>query len=417
MAINRIVATYAEIALKGRNRGDFEAQLRANMQRRLAAEGIDWPVVREHDRITVRCDGATPASIDSAMALLGEVSGIAEIAAVTFLPRAAAPDTPDPDRQAAITDCVLAHARTAWNADASFAVRVRRGDKRFPLSSEALERHLGGRIIEETRWQRVNLDAPDRVFRVDVHPSGILISADRVEGPGGLPVFTGGRVLALLSVGIDSPVAAAEMARRGCAVDFLHFTAGHPRAEVLARTPIATIARQLSRRTLASRLWLVPYTHFDLALADAGAEGLSLVLFRRFMARVADRLAADIDAPALVCGDSLGQVASQTLENMVAVSAAIDRPLLRPLVARDKKDIVAMARALGTFEPSTLPYKDCCALLSRHPCTRTTDAQMAELEHRTLPNYESLIAQSLADAVRLDFDTGRPATGSAASPP
>lgn len=408
MQRNRILVHYAEVALKGHNRRDFELQLRRNIKRRLLRRGIHWPVHRGRDRITVRIPEASSESAEvfEAVALLREVAGIASVTPAVFLSREALRWPSESGQRPPIEAIIVGLARESWRAQATFAVRVNRGDKGFPMRSDELARRLGAAIIEYTDWSRVDLSRPDQRFYVDIYPEGVYLYDRRERGVGGLPVFTAGSVLSLLSGGIDSPVAAFLMAKRGCRVDFLHLTATHSTSERLHENLVSRIAKRLSAYTLHSRLFLVPYTHFDLALTDQQPSGFEMILFRRFMARLGARIAERQGAQMLVAGDSLGQVASQTLENLVSHSRATTLPILRPLIGMDKQEIVERARALGTYELSTEPYKDCCALLSRHPRTRSFPEQLEPLEARLFPDYEALIERTLADMRVLTFEAG-----------
>jgi thiamine biosynthesis protein ThiI len=213
-----------------------------------------------------------------------------------------------------------------------------------------------------------------------------------------LPVSSAGRVLTLLSGGIDPPVAAWLMAKRGCRVDLIHFTAASLQLEEAQDYKVTLLARILNRYTLHSRLFLVPYTYFDLALMRTKVD-YELVLFRRFMARVAEKLADRLKAQALVTGDNLSQVASQTLSNLASTSQAIAMPILRPLIGFDKEEIMSLARRIGTYDLSIEPYKDCCAIIARHPRTRSRHDRLAAIEARAFPDYDKLIEQTLADAV------------------
>jgi len=408
MPRTRLLIHYAELALKGRNRREFETALQNNLRHRLRAQGLPWPVHRGHDRLTVEVpEAAGEAQRRSAMDCVREVPGVSTVADALHLPQheiRGGDGAPDPDHLCRVMGS-LAAAR--WRPGASFAVRVNRGDKGFPLGSEALARRLGRHIIDRTSWQAVNLDHPDQTFHIDLYPDGAFLYADREAGPGGLPVGTEGHVLVLLSGGIDSPVAAWMVGRRGCSVDFLHVTAGHLTPAVASENLVTRIALQLSRYTLRSRLWLVPYTHLDLALTGQAHEGFAMMLLRRFMARLGERAAMRCGARALVSGDSLGQVASQTLENLVTNSHATSLPVLQPLIGLDKQEIVDRARQIGTFGLSTQPYKDCCALIARHPRTRSAREQVESIERRLFPDYAGLLERSLADAVVIDLDTGR----------
>ncbi len=408
MSPDRILIHYAEVALKGRNRRDFELILRDNIRLRLRRAGLAWRVERSHSRITVAVPPGQDGQLDIALELLGQVAGIATYAPACFLePDAVRRAATDPDLEP-IRGTLLSQVRLPPSPDAAFALRINRADKRFPIASDDVARRLGDAVRAATPWQAVDLNRPTQAFHVDIYPEGAYVYASRLRGPGGLPVFSGGHVLALLSGGIDSPVAAYLLARRGCRVDLLHITASHVRRDQAEDLLVSRIARSLSRFTLRCRLFLVPYTHFDLALQPglASAQGFEMILFRRFAARVGAAVAGRVGAGALVAGDSLGQVASQTLENMVTCSAATPVPIFRPLVGWDKQEIIDLARRIGTFELSLEPYKDCCALLGQQPRTRTTAEQLSALEQRLLPEYDALLARSVEDGLCLEYEAG-----------
>jgi len=402
---NRILITYGELTLKGRNRRDFERALLDNLRRRLAPTGLRWQVEQRHQRTyLIVPDGADPSAVDSALTIIGEVAGIATYAAAAFFPAEQTQQLIRPQWEA-VEQSLLALAEATHEPGASFAMRVNRADKRVPVKSNNLARELGGLILQRTAWDKVNLSRPDRTFFLDIYEEGAYLYTDRRKGIGGLPVHTAGRVLALLSGGIDSPVAAYLMAKRGCDVDFIHLTATRVQQTRAEDELVARIARQLSRYTLRSRVYLIPYTHFDMAIMGQGT-GYDVVLFRRFLARVAQTLAQELGAQALVSGDSLGQVASQTLENLVSTSRAVDIPFLRPLIGLDKQEIIDIARRIGTYELSIQPYKDCCALLSENPRTRSYHDELSRIEAQLMPNYEQLIQDTLSEMVCLAFECG-----------
>lgn len=401
----RILIHYGEIALKGRNRPEFEKALQRNVRRRLEALGLAWPVSRTHDRVCVDVEPAPEGAVEEAVEALAGVPGVVWLAAAAWLPAAQTRQRGDAPDYGLIEREIVTLAGRSWREDAAFAVRVNRADKRALVSSHELERRFGAAVIRETRWRRVDLGAPDTTLYVDVYPEGVYVHARRVRGVGGLPVGTTGRVLALLSGGIDSPVAAWLAAKRGCAVDFIHFTATAMQQSRAEEYKVTRIARDLSRYTLRSRLYLVPYDHFDVAMLR-GRTRYELILFRRFMAAVAQRLAAQLGALALVSGDSLGQVASQTLENLVSNSRAVHIPILRPLITYDKQEIVDLARRIGTFEASIEPYKDCCAIIGRHPKTLSEHQALSAIEAELLPQYDALVEATIADAAVLEFDCG-----------
>lgn len=400
--INRILLTYGELALKGRNREDFQRRLRKNLQRQLAFAGRGWEVRWQHKRLYVEVPEGGAEQLPAVIEELRRVAGLARIQPAIWQP---ARERPGEDDLPAIRQLVTDLAAASHRPGQRFRVTVNRADKRFPLPSNKLERELGALILEHTPWEAVSLNAPDRTFQVNIYPEGYYVFCQRLPGMGGLPVGSGGRLMTMLSGGIDSPVAAWMMAKRGCPQDFIHFTATHQQQNDPDSNKVVTMARDLSRYTVHSRLYLVPYTHFDLAMLTSPSD-YSVILFRRFMARVAEVLSEETGALALLNGDSLGQVASQTLENMVSKSRSVTMPILRPLVGLDKQEIVDIARRIGTFDNSIQPYKDCCALIEQSPRTRSRHDRLSAEEARSMGDYDALIRDTLADARRLDFQCG-----------
>lgn len=400
----QIVLRSPEITLKGRNQGDFWSQLRANVRHVLRRLKLRWPVKMTRGRLYVEAHNYDAESLARVVESLQRVAGVTSLAPAIRLRRGDLFVDGELDR-ATVEDIVVNLAREKFRPDATFAVRVHRVDKRFPLASSELETWLGRAIREHTGWERVRLDNPEQTFAIDIYADSMLIYGDRPRGIGGLPVGTSGPVLGLLSGGIDSPVASYLLARRGCTLDWIHMSATQIQEGDFETSVPGRLARQLSRFTLRSRLVVVPYTHFDLALSGR-ATGHEPVLFRRFLFRVAEAVAKKTGAISLVTGDSLSQVASQTIENLIATDKAVDLPILRPLVGFDKNEIMKIAEAIETYETSILPYKDCCALYSRRVKTRSWDRTLSSIEEQNLPNYEELIASSLGDAMWAGYDCG-----------
>ncbi|HJS72671.1 MAG TPA: tRNA uracil 4-sulfurtransferase ThiI [Vicinamibacteria bacterium] len=401
----QIVIRSPEITLKGRNQGEFWVRLRTNVRRQLDRRGIVWPVVSSRAKLAVSA-GCAPATLDleRAVAAVSEVAGVDSYSVAR---RADRNDlfSGDSLQRSALEEIVVAMARECYEPGKSFALRVHRVDKRFPLISAELEKWLGDAVRGRTSWSRVDLDSPDRTFYVDIHADALYFYSERKKGVGGLPVGTSGRVLSLLSGGIDSPVASFLLARRGAWVDWFHMSASHVSERDIASSVPGRLAGVLSRFSLESRLFVVPYTHFDLALAG-GETGYEPVLFRRFLFRVGEALAARVGAAALVTGDSLAQVASQTLENLVTTSRAVEILLLRPLVGMDKQQIMDLARRIGTYDISIEPYKDCCALYARRVKTRTREEALSVLEARLFPDYAGLVERTLRDTLWGRYECG-----------
>jgi thiamine biosynthesis protein ThiI len=285
----------------------------------------------------------------------------------------------------------------------SFRVVATRADKRFPVPSPDLERMVGRRIQEQRGWP-VNLSAPDAVVRVEVVPDAAFCYVVRDRGPGGLPTGVSGRVVSLLSGGIDSPVAAWRMMKRGCRALFVHFHSV-PITSQASQAKVRAIVKRLTASQLHSVLLLVPFADIQRRIVVDVPPALRVVIYRRFMLRIADRLARTAGARALVTGEVVGQVASQTLDNLAAIDAASTLPVLRPLVGMDKEEITVEARRIGTYETSILPDEDCCQVFTpKHPATRTRADALLYVEG-TL-EAEALVEAAVGATDREDFRSG-----------
>jgi thiamine biosynthesis protein ThiI len=279
-------------------------------------------------------------------------------------------------------------------------VTARRTDKRFPFTSPQIEREVGGRIKEKKGW-RVDLDHPALTVHVDMLPDGAFYFFGKEPGAGGLPTGTGGRVACLLSGGIDSPVAAYRLMRRGCSVLFIHFHS-YPILSRASQEKVREIAALLTRHQLRSRLMLVPFGEVQQQVLLAVRPELRVVMYRRLMMRIAERLARRWHARALVTGEVIGQVASQTLENLTTIAGATTMEVLRPLVGMDKDEITVEAERLGTYPISIIPDQDCCQLFTpTHPATRVTPGQI-EAAERALP-IDALVDAAVSAVAVEDF--------------
>jgi len=356
-----VVIHYQEIALKGKNRPWFVARLVRNIRESL--RGLDVKEVRVlMGRIEVVPGPA--ASWEAVRERLSTVFGIANFARAARVPL-------DVDTIAAEILKDLGPENPA-----TFRVSARRADKRFRLTSPEIEREVGGRIKEERNWI-VNLDDPELTIHVEALTGEAFYSFGKERGPGGLPVGASGRVTCLLSGGIDSPVAAWRMMRRGCRVHLVHFHS-YPILSRASQDKVRELARSLARFQFDSKLFMVAFGEIQQRVVLAVAPPLRVVIYRRLMMRIAERIARRQHSQALVTGDVVGQVASQTLENMATIGSVVSLPVLRPLVGMDKDEITAEAQRLGTYPISIIPDQDCCTLFTpRHPATR---AKLYEVE-------------------------------------
>jgi len=273
---------------------------------------------------------------------------------------------------------------------ASFRIDTQRGDKSFPLNSPEINRQLGAAVQEKT-GARVDLDNPEFTVYVEILPKDTFFGFNKLPGAGGLPVGTSGRLLSLISGGFDSPVAAYRMMQRGCRVIFVHFHSA-PYQDKTSQDKVRELVKLLTRHQFQSRLYMVPFGEIQRQIVAAVTRPLRVVLYRRMMLRIGERIARREKARALVTGESLGQVASQTLENMTVIQQAVTMPILRPLVGMDKQEIVDQARRIGTFETSSIPDQDCCQLfVPKHPATKArfdeVEADEAKLDVNELVRY------------------------------
>jgi len=383
--MNSIVVHYKELALKGRNRPWFIQLLVRNMKTALAGLGVR-SVRSVMGRIQI--DLSPSADWDAVRVRLARVFGIANFSIAGRAPH-------DFD---ALASAILADV--GGRQPRSFRVSARRADKQLPFTSPQLEGEVGGRIKDATGWA-VDLDEPALTVHVEAMPDHAFYFFGKEPGAGGLPTGTSGRVACLLSGGIDSPVAAFRMMRRGCAVQFIHFHS-YPILSRASQEKVMEIGALLTRYQLRSRLHLVPFGELQQQVLLAVRPELRVVVYRRLMLRIAERIARASRARALVTGEVLGQVASQTLENMTLIAQATSMTLLRPLVGMDKDEITAEAERIGTYPISIIPDQDCCTLFTpKHPATRASRDDIAGAE-ASLP-VDEMVAAAHAAAVVEDF--------------
>ncbi len=366
----------SEIGLKGKNRRDFISQLQRNIRRQLG--------VKQVEHLMGRLLVADPRpEVD-----FSRVFGVAWWASVQAGP---------PDMAWILAEAVAqAQRHPLAGQKPTFAVRAKRADKTFPSTSEQIQRQVGAAIVEALGWP-VNLREPQVVIHVEVAPGRAFVFSQRHPGYQGLPVGISGKVVGLYSGGIDSAIAAWLMARRGAQVTLVHFHA-FVDAQPAHQGKAGRLAALLGAYIPGLQVHYVPYYPFQIATAglERRDQRYELVTFRRFMARAAERIAQRVGARAIFTGDSLGQVASQTLENMTAVDAAVQIPIFRPLIAWNKQEIIDLGERLGFYEVAKEPYKDCCSIISTHPATRAKLPVVERMEAAL--NLESLLEESLRQA-------------------
>ena len=381
-----IVVHYQEIALKGKNRPWFLGRLVRNLRRALS--DLDILDVRAlMGRIEIRLAAGT--SREAAGDRVRRTFGIANFSFA---------------RRTVLDVDVLARAILDDLGDRtcrSFRVSVRRADKRFPMTSPQVEREIGGRIKQARGWG-VDLDNAELTIHVELLTDDAFYFFGKERGAGGLPTGTAGRVTCLLSGGIDSPVAAHRMMKRGCVASFVHFHS-YP---ILSRASIEKareLVRLLTMWQQRSRLYLVAFGDIQQQVVLAVPGPMRVIVYRRLMLRIAEKIAQSRGAKALVTGEVVGQVASQTLENLQVIGSVATLPVFRPLIGMDKEEIMTEARALGTYPISIVPDQDCCTLFTpRNPLTRGRLAHV-EAAERALP-IDEIVEKAVADAIVEDYE-------------
>jgi tRNA uracil 4-sulfurtransferase len=369
-----VLLKLGEVVLKGRNRHQFEKMQQRNIKAAVKDTGLPTEVLHREGVVLVRVprEGRTPeehaAAVETVAQRTADVPGIIRVCRAWRVEK-----TPEATIAAAV--------ELTRNATGTFAVRPRRRDKRFPVTSAELAVTVG-RAIQEAHGLPVNLKHPDTEVLIEVDQYEVFVFTGGQPGLGGLPVGMSGRAVVLMSGGIDSPVAAYRMMRRGLRCYFLHFS-GMPLTGPESIYKAYALARELNKFQGESRLFVVPFGKTQQALKTSGADRLQIVAQRRLMLKTAESLARRLNAPALITGDSLGQVASQTLQNITALDDAVSLPILRPLLGMDKTEIMAEAQRLGTLSISELPDEDCCSLLTpRRVETRAKIDDLRRIESR-----------------------------------
>ncbi len=376
-----------EMVLKGLNRRGFEEKMMGNAKRRLKKYGAFKVYTRQSATYVEPQDEG--CDFEGAWQAMGKLFGVAGLCRA----RACAKD------KDAIVACAKEYLGDKLRAAKSFKVESKRADKSFPMTSIQLSQYVGGELHDAFPHLAVDVHHPELTVHVEVRDYEAFVHADAEEGAGGLPVGMGGRALSLLSGGIDSPVASWMIAKRGVIVDMIHFYS-YPYTSPEAKEKVLDLARLLVPYIGKTCVHVVPFTRIQEELRRSCPEELFTILMRRFMMRIACAVAEKNGIQALVTGESVGQVASQTLEAMACTNAVCTLPVLRPVVGMDKEEIVRISRKIGTFETSILPYEDCCTVFTpKHPKTRPQLADLEEAE-RAL-DVDGLVAEAVAGIERV----------------
>lgn len=389
-----ILLKLGELVLKGLNRRSFEDKLIANARRRLRLYG-EFRVYTKQSTMYVEPKNAE-SDVAGAYEAMKQVFGIVGLS----LARSCEKDR----------DAMLETAKTYLAEQLStaktFKVEARRADKSFPMTSIQLAQYVGGELHECFPNLKVDVHHPELTVYLEVRDYAAFVHANPEPGAGGLPVGIGGKAVSLLSGGIDSPVASWMIAKRGIELEMVHFFS-YPYTSQEAKEKVLDLARLLTPWCGRMTVHVVPFTDVQEELRRSCPEELFTILMRRFMMRIACRVAGRVGAKAIVTGECLGQVASQTMEAMAATTAVCDLPILRPVVGMDKEEIVRLARKIGTFETSILPYEDCCTVFTpRHPRLRPLPGEIEEAESGL--DIEALVNASVEGIERIRVAVGDP---------
>ena len=385
-----ILLKLGEIVLKGLNRKSFEQKLMSNVRRRLEPVG-KFRVYCLQSTVYVEAE-EDGADMDAAFEALKKVFGVIKLS------RAAACEK-DKDAIAALA---IEYLREDMERVRSFKVESKRSDKSFPMTSIELSQYVGGLLAEAYPNVQVDVHEPELTVHLEVRDLAAYVHATPVPGAGGMPVGSNGVAVTLLSGGIDSPVSTYMIAKRGVRLIPVHFFS-FPYTSQQAKDKVVELGRQLTEYCGRMTLEVVPFTHIQEEIRDKCPEEYFTLIMRRFMMRIAKRIADANGAKAVVTGENLGQVASQTMEAMASTQAVIDMPVLQPLIGMDKEEIVTLARKIGTFETSILPYEDCCTVFTpRHPRThpKLKDVEAAE---STL-DIDALVDEAVKGIERIRLD-------------
>ena len=376
-----------EIVLKGANKRQFESRLRQNVRRRMKAYGNFDVYIMQSTVYVEPMD--EEADVDGAWEACHSIFGV-----VSLCRSRACEKNLD-----AIYDAVEAYLGDDLDCAKSFKVESKRSDKSFPLTSIALSQEIGGRLAEAHPGCRVDVHHPDYTVYVEVRDLAAYVHGPAQPGAGGLPTGVGGRAMCLLSGGIDSPVAAYMMAKRGMEIECVHFFS-YPYTSQLAKDKVLELARLVTRYSGRMTVNVVSFTQIQEAIRDNCPEEFFTLIMRRFMMEISQRIAKGDGCGALITGENLGQVASQTMEAMTVTGAVVDIPVFMPLIGMDKEEIVTIARKIGTLDTSILPYEDCCTVFTpKHPKTKPTLGQLLHAERNL--DREALILRALESVEKI----------------
>ena len=386
-----LIVRCGEVALKGMNKPYFERMLTERIGKRLKASGFSADVKRHEGLIFVRYNHEINTD-----AIAGEISKVFGVASIS--PAVEAKSDMDDIGRVAVD---FMNTLIAERGVKTFKVEAKRADKNFPIESPEIARITGAKVLVGCKVLKVDVHNPDVKLYVDLRHDGSFIYADKISGFGGLPLGTNGKGLVLLSGGIDSPVAAWMMAKRGMLIEAVHFHS-YPYTSPRAQEKVEELARIVASYCGNFKMHVVNLLPIQEEIVKNCPEADTTIHVRRFMMRIAERIAAECNAMMLITGENLGQVASQTAEALVVTDASVNLPVMRPLIAMDKFDIMAKAQEIGTFETSIEPYEDCCTVfLPKHPTTKPKLSKIQESESKL--DVEALIEKAFESREIIDI--------------
>lgn len=381
--IDLILLKYGEIALKGLNKPLFERKLLDNIKSRLDRIG-GFRVRRAQSTVYVEPLDES-ADMQEALKILEKIFGIVNICPVVECEK----------NMESIARTAIECVNELSPNGKSFKVEAKREDKKFPLNSPQIARELGGMILDGVEGLHVDVHNPDIMVNVEIRQEAYVYTS-KIKGAGGMPVGTNGKSTILLSGGIDSPVAGYMIAKRGVELEAVHFHS-HPYTSDRAKEKVIDLAKEMAQCAGKIRLHIVPFTEIQLAIIDKCPENYLTVIMRRIMMRIAEKISINNGSAALITGESIGQVASQTMESLVCTDNAVSIPVFRPLIGMDKEEIVTISKKIETYETSILPYEDCCTIfVPKHPKTKPVLAEIIEAE-KALADIEEMINKAIEE--------------------
>ena len=384
MVYQKYLIKYAEIGIKGKNRYLFEDALVRQIRRALKKTEGTFAVSKEQGRIYVDCQGDYDR--EELLTRLGRVFGISGICPVVQVPAC------DPDSLCGHVTAFLKEAYPVHNQ--TFKMNVRRARKDYPLDSMELNRELGSAVLEAFPEMKVDVHHPEILVTVEIREEFYLYS-QVIPGPGGMPVGTNGKAMLLLSGGIDSPVAGWMIAKRGVKLDAVYFHAP-PYTSERAKQKVVDLAKQVARYTGPIYLHVVNFTEIQLYIYDKCPHDELTIIMRRYMMRIAEHFAGETGSLGLITGESIGQVASQTMQSLAATNDVCSMPVYRPLIGFDKQEIVEIAEKSGTYETSILPFEDCCTIfVAKHPVTKPNIQVIRRSEKKLAEKIEQLVQTAI----------------------